>query len=193
VNDGVCTFPGLGSNTLKETVNPVPQIRITGDTVLFRGGTSQLDAMVGNISSGLSYAWTPAGSLSNPVIADPVAAPPKTTTYTVDVTTDNGCTAEKSVVVHLITNIVPPNAFSPNGDGNNDVFRIQYELDISAVHFYVYNRWGQLLFADEGTHQGWDGRFNGSPQPTGAYAWVFQYKDREGNRQTLKGIVELVR
>jgi len=93
----------------------------------------------------------------------------------------------------VIPKISIPSAFSPNGDGKNDVLRALYGSDISQAWFYVYNRWGQLLFVDAGTHKSWDGSFADVMQPAGTYAWTFEYKDITGKMHVLKGTVALIR
>jgi gliding motility-associated-like protein len=104
-----------------------------------------------------------------------------------------GCASQKTVFITVISKISIPSAFTPNGDGKNDVFRALYGQDISNVHFVVFDRWGQLVFADNGAHKGWDGKLDGVLQPAGTYVWSFEYKDVSGANRNLKGVVELIR
>jgi gliding motility-associated-like protein len=64
-----------------------------------------------------------------------------------------------------------PNAITPNGDGNNDVFFI-YGRDIKTVNLQIFNRWGEKVFDSNNQWLGWDGTYRGQPQNTG----VFTYK-----------------
>lgn len=107
--------------------------------------------------------------------------------------TDQGCSAQKAFTVDVIPKISIPNAFTPNSDGKNDVFRAVYGSDISNVRLAVYDRWGQLLFVDPGTHTGWDGNAGAAKEPAGTYVWIFQYKDIAGILRVRKGTVELIR
>jgi len=188
---GICVFQPVPSDTVTETVYPTPNINITGDSILTRGETSQLNATV--TVSPVTYQWTPDTSLSSGTISNPVASPWLTTTYRLVVTSAQGCAAQKSFTIQVVPKISIPNAFTPNGDGKNDVFRAIYGPDISNVRLSVFDRWGELLFTDPGTHQGWDGSVNGKKQPPGTFVWLFEYKDQTGISRVLKGTVELIR
>jgi len=90
-----------------------------------------------------------------------------------------------------------PNAFSPNGDGVNDVFKIHVAGDFTAkVHlFQVYDRWGELLYEvrNADVHRvGWDGRFQGKAAPPGVYVYRMAVESKEGPI-TLYGTLTLIR
>ena len=191
ITEGVCSFPPAISNSITEMVNPLPEISITGDSIIAKGQNSQLNATV--IPDPQSIKWTPDSTLNNSTILNPLVAPHETTTYTLSVVSDKGCTAEKKFTVEVIPKIVIPNAFTPNDDGKNDVFRAIYGSDISHISLSVFDRWGSVLFADNGTHKSWDGSYGGKMQPAGTYAWVFQYTDLTGKVKMLKGTVLLIR
>ncbi|HTI91474.1 MAG TPA: T9SS type B sorting domain-containing protein [Puia sp.] len=191
ITDGVCPFPPTLSNSIIEQVNPLPEISITGDSIIAKGQNSQLNASI--VPMPRSFDWTPDSTLNNSTILDPLAAPHETTTYTLRAVSDKGCTAEKAFTVEVIPRIVIPNAFTPNNDGNNDVFRAIYGSDISHIRLSVFDRWGSLLFVDNGTHKGWDGFYGGKMQSAGTYAWMFQYTDVTGKIIVLKGTVTLIR
>ncbi len=76
--------------------------------------------------------------------------------------------------------IYAPNAFTPNADGKNDVFKI-YSLNIVEFELSVYNRWGMLLFQTKNPGEGWDGYYNGKLSPVGSYVYVLYYRDALGN------------
>lgn len=92
------------------------------------------------------------------------------------------------------TDIEMPTGFSPNGDGNNDIF---LPLGSSAFakdfDFRIWNRWGQEVFRSTDPSMGWDGSFNGQPSITGVYAFVIAYKNIYNESKMLKGNVTLVR
>ena len=187
----VCTFPSVPSDTLTETVFPTPTVGITGDSILIRGGQTQLKSTVS--VNPVTYQWSPDSSLNSGTSPDPIATPWLTTAYNLTVTSTQGCTAQKSFTIQVVPKISIPNAFTPDGNGRNDLFRATYGPDISDVRLFVFDRWGQLLFTDPGAHHAWDGTFNGKKQPTGTYVWMFEYKDKTGSPSMLKGTVELVR
>jgi gliding motility-associated-like protein len=96
---------------------------------------------------------------------------------------EDGC--EKMVFV--------PSAFSPNGDGLNDVFKPVLQNTLAQYEFSVYNRWGQRVFTTKDNKRGWDGTINGHQQPAGLFAWVCRYRLNRKTVQTLKGTVLLMR
>ncbi len=126
------------------------------------------------------------------------AGPNRQTDFTVRYTvTDRfGCqkTAVKDITIYASCYLAVPTAFSPNGDGRNDVFRVLNAVKAEDLELTVYNRWGQLLFRTKDWKQGWDGRIKGELQPPAAYVWLLRYRDRDTKKQvTQKGTVMLVR
>lgn len=88
--------------------------------------------------------------------------------------------------------IFVPNVFTPNGDGKNDVLYV-YGNYISAIQFYVFNQWGQLIFRSDALSSGWDGTFKGQQQPVGVYAYTLRVVLRDGTVKIKKGAVNLIR
>ncbi|TWR25233.1 gliding motility-associated C-terminal domain-containing protein [Mucilaginibacter pallidiroseus] len=88
--------------------------------------------------------------------------------------------------------IYVPNAFTPNGDGNNDLFQI-YGNAIQSATFTVYDQWGQLQFRANNKSAGWDGTFKGTPQPTGVYVYYLEAVLNDGTTFKKKGTVTLLR
>jgi gliding motility-associated-like protein len=86
-----------------------------------------------------------------------------------------------------------PNAFSPNGDGINEIFRPLAVGVISTDWFRVFNRYGQVMYESSNIQNGWDGTFMGQRQPIGNYIWSIKGKGRDGNVIEMKGNVVLVR
>ncbi|MEO6914261.1 MAG: gliding motility-associated C-terminal domain-containing protein [Chitinophagaceae bacterium] len=134
-------------------------------------GSSRLTA-----TGGKSYEWSPAASLSNATVANPLASPATTTVYHVKVFSGDACFAEDSIRVEVSTNQVAnsfnlPNAFSPNGDGSNDCFGAGNWGSVTGFSLSVYNRAGNLIFHTTNPHDCWDGTYKGFPQPTGTYVY----------------------
>jgi gliding motility-associated-like protein len=116
--------------------------------------------------------------------------------YTVTLTLENsgGCldTAFATLCILPEVPVFIPDIFSPNGDGNNDVFRLRGH-GITNVEFLVYSRWGELVFSSKDINKGWDGTINGKPQPSGNYIYYIQASLNDGTVQELKGEVTLIR
>jgi len=87
-----------------------------------------------------------------------------------------------------------PSAFTPNGDGYNDIFLPKYQCLFSNYELKIYNQYGQLIFVSKNTSNGWDGSFNALQQPTGTYVWLLSYKGELTEKVMRKnGTVVLVR
>jgi len=86
-----------------------------------------------------------------------------------------------------------PNAFTPNNDGRNDIFRIADLRRQHLIDFSIYNRFAQRIFFTTDSYDGWDGMINGVQQPKGTYVYIIRYTDLEGRYHELKGTVVLVR
>lgn len=108
------------------------------------------------------------------------------------VTDENGCvdTAENIVYVFLPPQI--PNAFSPNGDGANDVLSV-LGGPYTQLNFVIYNNWGEIIFQSDAQSYGWDGKFKGKDQPIGVYAYTVEAVTIDGEVYTLSGDVTLLR
>lgn len=151
-----------------------------------------------NASGGVNYVWTPGTALSNPTIANPVAIfDDKVTdiTYTVRVS-EGACYSDDQVTVHVYKTgpeILVPSAFTPNGDGKNDVSKPVLLGITKLIYFSIYNRWGQLLFSTNQENKGWDGTFNGVAQPAGTYVYQALGTDYLGNSVYRKGTIVLIR
>jgi gliding motility-associated-like protein len=145
-------------------------------------------------SGALSYLWTPAVGLSNPSISNPMASIRTTQTYVVTGSTTAGCSSTDTVTVFIVENelIQLPNAFSPNGDGLNDLFRLPLTV-IRLNQFSIYNRFGQRIFSTNNRNVAWDGRFKGKLQDPGSYVWVLDAYNIRGERKQLKGSIILIR
>jgi gliding motility-associated-like protein len=185
------------SNSIRVLVSPPPTI---GPNQVFNiqfGQSLTLDPSVtGNISSWL---WTPGAGLSDSTIPDPIATPAKTTDYKLKVVSA-GCGSDSGyILVNVYTPLSIPNAFTPNGDGHNDIFYVLGgPLGATVEDFSVYNRWGQSVFhahsVDPGDPSGgWNGYLHGQPAPPGTYVYQVVMRFGDGSRQVYKGTVILIR
>jgi gliding motility-associated-like protein len=160
------------------------------DTIAAAGQPVQLKA-----SGGLSYTWSPAALLNDPNIANPIAILTTTQIFSVKAFTPEGCESYDDVTVKIYNgpDIYLPNAFTPNGDTKNDVFK-GIAVGIKQFNYLkVYNRWGQLVFYATDHNKGWDGTWKGQQQPGGVYIVLANGIDFKGNIIDKKGTVMLIR
>lgn len=155
------------------------------DVEIIQGRPAELRA-----TGGVAYAWEPAESLSNANVANPVARPDVTTTYTVTITTEEGCTATDEVTVTVIPAITAPNAFSPNGDRVNDVWEIGNIQNYPDARIEIFNRWGNQIFSSTGYATPWDGTYNGESLPVATYYYIIYLNSSE---KPISGHVTIIR
>ncbi len=120
----------------------------------------------------VSLTWTPAFSLSDGFIQNPVASNTVTTVYTVTAVDANGCFASDTVKVELFPEVKIPNGFSPNADGRNDSWIIDYIDQFPNNTVEVYNRWGEQLFYSKGYSTPFNGTYKGKDLPVGTYYYI---------------------
>lgn len=173
-------------DTVCITIDPLPIANAGPDVTIFEEGSTQL-----NGSGGVTYTWTPSYGLSDTTIANPVANPMQTTTYYLTVTSPAGCISTDSVIVTVLPKIVFPDGITPNGDGVNDVWIIDFIEEFPNNVVEIYNRWGELLFHADGYKQDWDGTYNGKPLPVGTYYFVIELND--GKTKPYTGPITILR
>jgi len=113
---------------------------------------------------------------------------------TLEVTNAAGCTDKITLKVYIQdkTYIFVPTAFTPNGDGLNDIFKVVSD-DIINLQMQIYNRWGERIFESDNQNDGWDGTFKGVPVEDGAYLYLIQAQTNDLRWHYLNGTVTLVR
>ncbi len=169
-----------------------PKANAGPDVALLRGDTVQLKASAAGTA--LAIQWAPAQYISNTQALAPLVYPPVDTKYTLMVASTVGCGSVTSQVnVKVYNDIFVPNAFTPNGDGNNDYFQVTPFGSYKLVRLALYNRWGKAVFVTEGSYAGWDGAINGNPQPPGVYVYTLQMRSPTGKVVAKQGTVLLIR
>lgn len=173
-------------------VNVVPPVKAFAgnDTIIIKGQSLQLNA-----TGGAVYRWSPPDGLDRTDIHNPVTSNNQDITYHLQVYTPEGCLGEDEIRVRFMSgpDIYVPNAFTPNGDGVNDVFR-PLPVGITKLElFRIFNRWGQEIFRTNEYMKGWDGRLNGRPAEAGTYVWIVQGTNTLGEMMEKKGTVTLIR
>ncbi len=159
------------------------------DSIVLNWGESIRMNPVGN---GAYFEWSPPGGLSDPHIADPIAAPDESRRYILSVKTDAGCAATDSIYVLVNSALFLPNAFAP-GDGINPEFRILHTGIQALQSFRIYNRWGNLVFSTTDINKGWDGSYKGQPQPMDVYVYTVEAIGTRGKVLRKNGNVTLIR
>lgn len=168
------------SDTFQINVIDLSHITVCEDKTITQGEHVQLCADGGENAT---YEWFPDESLDNSSIADPIATPDETTTYYVTIVTDEGCQQIENLTVtveSIPTIAFIPNLFSPNQDGNNDLFKVYGLTDVKTIDFKVFDRQGNLVFEATSLselQQGWDGKKGGKEMPNGTYFWILNGSD----------------
>ncbi|MGZ5221165.1 MAG: T9SS type B sorting domain-containing protein, partial [Chitinophagaceae bacterium] len=164
------------------------------DTLVIVGQPLQFNA-----EGGVSYLWTPPTGLSSTTIKNPVGIYGEevdSVHYTVEVFNEIGCSDSAFVSVTVFkTNpyVFVPSAFTPNGDGLNDVIR-PIAVGVQQIkYFRIFNRWGQMVFHTTTNEHGWDGKISGAPQGSNVFVWMVSAIDYLGKPIFLKGTVTLIR
>lgn len=175
----------------------IGEITSTKDTIYFNSGEfSQLDII--DFNPGYIYEWSPQDGLSDPFIHNPIAEPDETTIYTLIITNEDGCSTTRTITITVLNPdcdepyIFLPNAFTPNGDGENDMLFVRSNI-IAQMELSIYNRWGELVFRTNDQTIGWDGTYKGellAPDVFGIYLTADCYN---GQTFAKKGNVMILR
>ncbi len=160
------------------------------------GETIQLTAVT-NVEHNNVYSWSPAYSLSCGNCASTEASPLSNTFYTVNVVDANGCKASDTVSINVnsVTDIFIPNVFTPNNDGNNDLFQLFGDVNtIQFLEFAIFNRWGEKVFETSNHKFTWDGTYKGEAAPQGVYIYTAKIVFINGySRNDMKGSLTIIR
>lgn len=173
------------------SVNIIPD-----STIIPFGGSVDLTTSYVTIAPAfVDYEWSGGDGLDCYDCPDPVASPIYDATYTLLFTDDNGCTATDQVLVKIdpLSRILYiPNAFSPNGDGVNELFTV-YGKGISEIKLMIFDRWGEKVFETSDPNFGWDGTKSGEVMTPGVFVYhaVITYVD--GFTVEEEGSVTLLR
>ena len=187
----VTTTAGCIATAQVEVVTlPLPNITVSADIdQIFAGDTVQLVA-----TGGINYTWSPTDGLSDPNIANPIANPVRTTTYTVTGDDINGClnTAEVTITVGEGINVSAKPLFSPNNDGQNDRWLIDNIERYPDCTVIIVNRQGNILYEQRPYYGNeWDGTLGGTPVIEGAYYYVIRCEGSSKN--AASGSITLIR
>jgi gliding motility-associated-like protein len=141
--------------------------------------------------------WSPFSTLSCSDCVLPVASPNATTTYNIEVKNDAGCSVNDKVTVTVVPDysVFVPNAFTPNNDGNNDVFKLfGITRSIVFLQIQIFNRIGEKVFESQDHDFAWDGTYQGVLQTPSVFTWQLKLTFIDGHREELrKGTLTLLK
>jgi gliding motility-associated-like protein len=187
------TYAGTnGCSNYKEQVLDIfatPAVNAGPDKFVLEGGQVTLTPAL-NANVPVTYQWTPPTGLDNATASFPKASPTSDITYTLTVTSPQGCSASDAVFVKVLKAPSVPNIFSPNGDGVHDRWVIPYLESYPGCTIDVVNRYGQPVFHSVGYATPWDGKINGKDAPVGTYYYVI---DPKNGRSRMAGYVDIIR
>ena len=146
-------------------------VQIGAGQTLVAGQQLTFDPVVTNA---VSFSWIPTDGLSDGRIRNPVARPTGTTTYTMTAYSAAGCPAQDTVTLRVLPPIYVPSAFSPNGDGVNDVWRPVNTENYAEFQLVVLNRWGLVIYQSDAKNIGWNGQTNDQPAPADTYHYLIR-------------------
>ena len=185
----------LQTDAVTITVTRPAVVNVGRDTTLAIGQPLPLFATDVNNIGFMQYEWNPHDYLNDPFIVNPIATPDRDMNYTVTARNALGCTATDylRVKVYRGPDIYVPNAFTPDGDGLNDILKA-IPVGIGDFHYFrIYDRWGKGVFSTVNPTIGWDGKLAGVLQHTGTYVWMAEGIDYKGNLVQRKGTVTIIR
>ncbi|HRI22328.1 MAG TPA: gliding motility-associated C-terminal domain-containing protein, partial [Panacibacter sp.] len=176
---------------LKINVYRNPVVNAGPDKVILGGDTAILNGSVKGTA--VYFSWSPPFFLSDAHVVAPNAFPPESNLYTLSATSTVGCgSAIDNALVKVYNDIFIPTAFTPNGDGKNDRFQVLPLDNYKLIQFFIYNRWGQLLFKAADKYSAWDGSYKGIVQPNGTYIYRVELLSPQGKRIIKQGSVLLL-
>ncbi len=187
------------ANCTKEeefTITIMPPFRITelsNDTAMQYGDSIKLTAKGENAKI---WVWNPTRSIQDYSNETITVWPKETTVYTAIVFDEFGCKDSGMVKVTVIyePKLMIPNAFSPNGDGLNDIFKIEGVVYEKLNSFQVFDRYGMKVFETTNIDKGWDGTYlNGKPAAPGVYYYLIEMSNVDRQTFQFKGDVTLTR
>ncbi len=180
---------GVSANRVA-VVSPVPTIDMIHTMTTYKGNSFSLTPTL--TGSSLRYRWTPSTFLDDPTAEHPgVVAIGTDMIYTLLVENSFGCQATDSVQITVYERIWIPDAFTPNGDGQNDVWTLAGIEAYPDAEIRVYNRWGEVVYhAPKGYTTPFDGTYRGEALPPGVYVYHLQTVPQKA---VLRGSLMLLR
>lgn len=185
VNHPVCP---PSEDTVSISVHDLPIVNFGADTVLCLQGSPILIQNLATNAPGTQYRWNTGDSTATLSVVHPGY-------YALTASLSN-CSTTEGITINKDCYVDVPNAFTPNGDGQNDYFfpRQYLSKGVTSFTLSIFNRWGQKVFETTKTDgRGWDGKFNGKEQPNGVYVYQMEVIYTNGRSEKYSGNVTLIR
>ena len=173
----------MARDTIQITYLDKPRFTLGRDTVICRGETILLQP---HINVPAAFLWQDGSTQPFYNVKD-------TGVYLLTAANICGNYTDEIKITPGLCSLILPNAFTPNGDGLNDIFGVKYPFTVKAFLFTVYNRFGEKVFESADMGKGWDGNYRGTVQPMGSYVWVIKLTDTNNKEQSSKGVITLIR
>lgn len=165
-----------------------PSVNANGPNFVLAGQEIELE---GTTNAPIYY-WSDEDSVLCMDCYTTVVTPDETSYYYFTAIDTNGCRNTDSVEVLIESSLFVPNSFTPNGDGFNDLFRIEAR-EVHDFQLYIFNRWGQMIYETSDPIDFWDGTFKGKAVQLDAYIWKIDYLDNQNARHEFIGHVNVLR
>ncbi len=189
-------------DTLTDTISilppPVLTVTLPNDTTINLGETIELLPIISGVPA--QYEWQPSAGLDCTDCPAPFAQPLSNTLYTLTIEDGYGCRTMDSISVSVEFGgrIYAPNAFSPNGDGHNDIFTVYGGPEVVEIaSLKIFDRWGNMVYAAKRLpadgSRGWDGTFKGKPMMPGVFVYIAEVVFLNGESRRQSGEVTIVR
>ena len=164
-----------------------PRFTLGQDLTICQGLSFTLQPQINDPGSILSYEWQDGSSANTFEINAPGQ-------YWLMLGNGCGITGDTLNVLPGVCRLFVPSAFTPNGDGLNDIFKAGYGENLETFRMEIYNRWGEKIFVSDTVSKGWDGTYKNKPMPAGIYPWIISYRDYGSETPKLiKGTVMIIR
>jgi gliding motility-associated-like protein len=185
---GGCSAGVTSSEALTVSAYELPVINVIPEESVVPPGT--IVALAANITGNVAqYSWSSVEGLINDRSLNPTTVPViKNHDIIFTAETAEGCVIRDTAKIYVFVKMVMPNAFSPNGDGVNDIFRIPANVTFELYEFSVFNRWGKKIFATADITKGWDG----NNAVNGTYVYMIS-GEVDGRKTVVKGTIVLAR
>lgn len=195
-NSTGCTASTTGRLVRQISTFPTPLTAWCEVCSIWPGSSTMISAT--DYGENYTYNWMPTTCVDNPDAPKTRVSPRHSTLYTIAVTDTFGCTMTAEVYVNVknVTCGEPfvyiPNAFSPNGDGKNDILYVRGDI-LTDLYFAIYNRWGERVFETTQLSVGWDGTYKGKRCQQGVYDYYFRGTCLDEEHVEMKGNITLIR
>lgn len=184
-NDGNCS----GTATVLVKVNPIPEVNAGADFI------ANIDDVINlNATGSGTMTWVSGDGIVCKSCPNTQILPKKSSCYMIETVNEFGCKNRDEVCAEITSNynIYIPNIFTPNGDGNNDVFLV-YGTGLTKFEMMIFDRWGEKLFVSKDQQIGWDGVYKGVLSKNDVYTYQVKYQAVDGKTYTRTGHVTLMK